>query len=508
MNKNKKSKIDRYNLSQKKWIRIIVTAAITLGIILPAAKPGFISRTDRELSVEEFTRHLDILILKRMRRYGVAGVSAALIHGGKTVWVNAYGYGDVKNGIKMTPNTVCRVESISKSVTAWGVMKLAEEGKINLDAPVSQYLTDWTWLESDYNFKEITVRMLLSNQSGLPEGDYTNRHSPASVNLPPLRKTVAEQSIILKQPGSTFLYSNVGFNLLEILIEDVTGRPFSEYMQEEILTPLGMNNSSFQWNSTWNPPVPKGYTVEGEEIDVYVYPEKGSGGLFADAADIARFTSAGMFRPGIPQNVLTMESLRAMYVPVTELSGYYRLVFQAYGLGHLVETVNTGETAVAHGGQGAGVMTHFHSVPETGDGIVILSNSQRSWPFFAEILKSWASWRGFSAGMERMMIGQTVLWFLIGLILFLSFWRMWGIGAGITFRDRIFAPFSKTGAVSRVIKAVCAGLLIAAFFWSISQPYFFLFSVFPVASYWLLFALLAAAAVLSADAALPSVKQR
>lgn len=497
--------MNKEQLAKNKWFRAAVITLITFGFILPAAKPTLLKHPNRDVSVEAFTQYLDGLISARMERYGVAGVSAALIHNGEMVWREAYGYADKEQGIEMTPDTVCRVESISKSVTAWGIMKLVQEGKLDLDTPVTQYLTSWEFPDSPYPVDEITVRMLLSNRSGLPEGDYTIRFPAGYETIPTLRETVGGQASCVKPPGDSFLYSNVGFNLLEIIIEDVTGRSFSEYMTEEILTPLGMVNSSFDWNGDWNPPVPVGYTVGGERVPVYVYPEKGSGGLFATAGDIARFTAAGMYRPyGKENTILDQDHLRGMYAPVTELSGYYRLVFDAYGLGHLVETLKNGKTAVAHGGQGAGVMTHFQSFPETGDGIVILSNSQRSWPFFAEIIGTWASWKGFSAGMETMLTGQIILWVVIGMILFWSLWQLWGVGMGLTFRTRRFAPFFKTSILRRIFLVIAAAGLIFAFFWSLSQPYFFLFSVFPVASYWLLFSLLTGAAAMLAGAVFPN----
>ena len=123
-----------------------------------------------------------------------------------------------------------------------------------------------------------------------------------------------------------------------------------------------------------------------------------------------------------------------MYTPVSENIGIYGLVFDAYGLGYYIETLPNGKLAVAHGGQGTGIMTHFHAVPETGDAFVILTNSQRSWPFIARLLSDWAQWRGFpSVGMGRMVLGEYGMWVLVGIIWFSLLLQVRRLAAGIMY---------------------------------------------------------------------------
>ena len=137
-------------------------------------------------------------------------------------------------------------------------------------------------------------------------------------------------------------------------------------------------------------------------MPVYLYPSKASGGLFATAKDIARFVAAGLKETP----VLNSESVKQVYQPVSHEIGIYGFVFNAYGLGHYIEKLPNGMSSVSHGGQGNGIMTHFQSVPETGDAIVILTNSQRSWPFIAYVLSDWAQWRAFpSVGMGKIIWG-------------------------------------------------------------------------------------------------------
>ena len=269
-------------------------------------------------------------------------------------------------------------------------MRLAEQGLIDLDAPVSQYLKSWQFPLTDYRIEKITVRQLLSHTAGMPLGDFTNIYSPGEV-MPSNRDVMTDEVVLMREPGTRFSYSNTGYNLLEILIEDVTGQSFSDYIRREVLLPLGMESAVFDIDKAVTPYPPTGYNLKGEPVPVYLYPSKASGGLFATAHDIARFAASGMQE----NPVLSIESINRMYKPESYKIGIYGLVFEAYGFGHYIEKLPNGMVSVSHGGQGNGIMTHMQAVPETGDAIVILTNSQRSWPFIAYVLSNWAQWRGF-----------------------------------------------------------------------------------------------------------------
>ena len=434
----------------------ILTGIFLTAVLFPLLFAGGLYLLDEDVPhdapTESFTAYLNKRVPKLMERYDIPGISLALVKEGKIVWTQAYGYTDIGTGRKMTANTVMRAQSISKSVTAWGIMKLTEEGKLNLDDPIVRYLKDWKFPESEYPANKVTIRQLLSHTSGLPLGDVFAIYSPEEPK-PSLRESLTHSAIHVKEPGSGFSYSNVGYNLLELLIEEVTGRDFSEYMKNEILSPLGMPNAAFVWSESIKPPVPKGYTLNGKAVPVYVYPEKASGGLFATAEDIACFCIAGM--PDFSeQDVLTRPGVECLYVPQAEKLGIYALVFDAYGLGYYTERLSGGKTAVSHGGQGTGWMSHFHAVPETGDAIVILTNSQRSWPFIAGVLNDWTRWCGFSApGMALILLGEGVLWALVGLTLAAIFFLAAEVVRRIAKGGRRFTPpYFKRMNLPRVLR--------------------------------------------------------
>ena len=141
---------------------------------------------------------------------------------------------------------------------------------------------------------------------------------------------MTEEAILMRKPGTRFSYSNVGYNILEILIEDVTGQSFSEYIGSEVLFPLGMENSFFEFDKEINPYPPTGYNLKGEPVPVYVYPSKASGGLFATANDIAKFAIGSMQ----DNPVLSNDSISKMYQLESKKIGIYSLVFDGYGFGH------------------------------------------------------------------------------------------------------------------------------------------------------------------------------
>jgi CubicO group peptidase (beta-lactamase class C family) len=303
-------------------------------------------------TLDTFSNYLDGRINRLMNHYGVPGVSIALVHYGKLVWSAAYGYADLERDRKMSVNTVYRVESISKSVTAWGIMKLVEQGLIDLDEPVQQYLSSWELPESKYSEQMVTVRRLLSHSAGMPLGSIGEEleYAPQS-DLPSSRDYLTHEAQVIREPGSGFLYSNVGFNLLELLIEEVTGRDFKEYMAEEVLIPLGMHNSSFAWNEKLHVLMARGYDLKGKPVPPYVYPVNASGGLLAPVEDIARFVSAGMTGSYYSADVLLEEgSILQIHTREVDIPGIYGFVADSYGFGHFIETLSDGRQAIWHGG--------------------------------------------------------------------------------------------------------------------------------------------------------------
>jgi CubicO group peptidase (beta-lactamase class C family) len=471
----------------KRSISALIIAAFAIGFFAAAALTLYLP--DRKIRThsptEEFAAFLDLRVPKLMGLYGIPGVSMAVVRDGRIVYKAAYGDANQKSGRKMTVDMPMRVQSISKSVTAWAVLKLTEEGKVNLDDPAEKYLKGWKLPASDYPSDGMTVKRLLCHTAGLALGDVFALYSPDEA-MPSLKESLTRSAILFQMPGKGFSYSNVGYNLLELMIEVVTGRDFAEYMKNEVLYPLGMYHSDFEWSEKSLTSAPLGYTLEGKPVSPYRYPERASGGLIATAEDIASFCIAGM--PNFSdQQVLTRPAIEQLYFAQAESLGIYSAVFDAYGFGYYTERLSDGKLAVSHGGQGTGWMSHFHAVPETGDAIVILTNSQRSWPFISSLLNGWARWRGFSPpGMTRILLGECLLWGLVGLTAAITLCLVADIVKKIAGGILRFIPIKQNVVKpSRIFKIGISLSILAILWWAFCQKYLFLTAVFPVSSIWL-----------------------
>lgn len=431
---------------------------------------------------ESIIRRFESRIPRLMRRYDVPALGIALIRGGEVVWQEAFGTADRGSGRPLSQDSIFRAESISKSVTSWGVLSLAERGLIDLDAPARRYLGDFPLPDSPYDEEAVTVRRLLSGDAGMVLGPVgpSVEYEPGAPK-PTLRDALAGTVRMNREPGAGFEYSNVGFNLLELVVENVSGRPFARYMAEEVLGPLGMGDSSYEWNAAIRERSASGHDLKGRRVGAYVYSEKGSGGLFTTVRDIAAFARAGMRVPGGEgAGVLSAESVQALYAESAEIRGLFGMAADAYGFGHFTERLSDGRRAVWHGGQGHGWMTHFHSVPESGDGIVVLTNTQRSWPVISVLLADWSRWCGFKpVKFSRIRYGVAGMWVLVGVLALATLYLGGRLAAGIV-RGRLrFAPLESAGLPGRILRAAAGSAGIAGISWAATRPYLMVTSLFP-----------------------------
>lgn len=446
-----------------------------------------------------------------MRRYDIPGAAVALIQNGEMTWSGAYGYADRKAGRAMNVDAVVRAESISKSLSAWGIMTLVERDLVELDEPVQSYLTSLDLPQPPGGAPAPTVRQVLSNSGGFGQGTVgpAAEYAPGEAR-PSAAEYLAAEAAFVQAPGSGFIYSNTGFNLLDVLVQDVTGQSFAEYMQSEVLEPLGMKNADYSWRPEFAERVPLGYEMDGTPVPPYVYAAGASGGLLASVEDLARFVQAGMAasRPHSGSenkpDLLDRTAVAALYEPLVPIPGMFGLVADGYGFGHFVETLPDGRRAVWHGGQGHGWMTHFHSVPESGEAIVIVTNSQRSWPFMAALLGDWATGADLgSVKFSRITRATRAAWIIVALLAGTAVLRLWQLGVGLLRgRRRVAAPRgARVGR--RLLQLAGAAAIVGVILWRASLPYVFEVSILPTVIPWAVAALMALAAALLLGALTP-----
>lgn len=423
------------------------------------------STVDAQEAESALAARLSQTAVARIESDGVAGAVIVLLRAGEPVWTGAFGMADPERGVRMTGEALFRVESLSKPVTAWGAMRLAEAGLLDLDAPAAECLRRW---QPPAGTPTFTARQLLSQTAGVGLGDFTERYAP-DAERPALPDHLDRDFQIIAAPGEQFAYSDTGYTLLELMMEDCTNEDFAAVITREVFTPLGMSTATYDWPG---PDMPIGHDLQARPVAPYVYPARASGGAFATADDIARLAAASLAGEG--QAVLSESSLATLHRPIVAVGGLFGFAADGYALGHFTETLSDGRLAVWHGGQGYGWMSHMHLVPETGDGIVILSNSQRAWPLFAAVLRDWSESLDVApVGMTRVLLAERVAHFAIGLALAVALLAL------------RLAYARQRSLAFRITAGIAATTLIGWPLWAAAQTYLFLFSILPGLWPWL-----------------------
>ena len=172
-----------------------------------------------------------------LQQADVPGLSIALIHDGKIVWTGAFGIANAKTKKTVTKTTVFEAASLSKPVFAYGVMKLVDKGKLDLDTPLNKYLGNNYDVINDDRINLITARHVLSHTSGFPNWRGNDDSKDLRIHF---------------TPGSKWSYSGEGMVYLSKVVEKITGMAFEDYMQTEVLQPLGMTSSSYIWQDRYD----------------------------------------------------------------------------------------------------------------------------------------------------------------------------------------------------------------------------------------------------------------
>lgn len=298
-----------------------------------------------------------------------------LIHDG-----SVHGVHTVSVGQAVDVNTVFQTASLSKWITAWGVMALVQTGKLDLDAPVSTYLTRWSLPESKFENNKVTARRLLSHTAGLTDGLGYAGFAPDTA-VPPLEESlkrpdadpgVSGTIVVGCEPGSEWRYSGGGYAILQLLIEEVSGESFEGFMQRVIFRPLGMVRSSYSWTPTSGSTLATSYDVDSKPSTHFRFSAVAATSLYTSASDVTRFVQAHL--PGkngepMGRDVLKPALITEMWRP--HASKYWEDI---WGLGTILYAGNNkGGFIVGHDGKNEpAINTTARLNPATGNGIVVL----------------------------------------------------------------------------------------------------------------------------------------
>ena len=342
-----------------------------------------------------------------------------LIQDGEVVAAHSFG---LANATKESPveidRTLYQMASVSKIVTAWGIMKLVEDGTITLDKSVNQYLKRWKFPVSQYS-EQVTVRHLLSHTGGLDDlFGYAGFLPDESIQS-------LEESLILtkdstagkprgvtvtREPGKNWLYSGGGYTVLQLLIEDVTQQSFSDYMEETILKPLGMKESSFSWEAITASGRADGLATSFDEklqpSPHRRYTATAAASLYATPQDMASFVQAYSQK----NLVLKQETLKQMLIPQPGAR-------QDWGLGHTLYVASGADQfVVGHDGGNLPALGHTVRVnPATGNGIVLLISGNLE--LASQLGDDWVYWETGKLPMNAKLriLGSRLVPALVGI---------------------------------------------------------------------------------------------
>jgi len=348
---------------RRRTARVLLLVAGALLPVVAIAQPP-VSPTSSSGLVAPKLQAVETAINLAMHRYGIPGLSVAVAAAGSVRLSAGYGMADLENAVPATPLTVYRLASVSKPLTATAVLQLAAKGKLDLDAPVQRYVPAYP--EKQW---PLTCRQLLCHQGGVrqwtDEEFHNTRHHASLTEALEFFKN----DPLVFEPGTRTLYTSLGYNLLGVAVESVSGQGYLDYMRDNVFTPAGMETAGLDDVFALIPHRAQGYQkAAGGELFNSALSDTSNrvpgGGLVATAEDVARFALA--LHSGA---LLKNETREQMLVRQRTRDGKPT----GYGLGWAVGT-QRGRHEVYHIGGQPRVSTVLYLVPESGVAVVLLSN--------------------------------------------------------------------------------------------------------------------------------------
>jgi CubicO group peptidase (beta-lactamase class C family) len=293
-------------------------------------------------------------------------VAVAVSRHGEILWQEAFGWADVERRIPATPATPYSVASITKPMTATAILLLAERGLIDLERPVNDYLPAARIRGLAGDAEGATVRRVLDHTAGLPlhyAFFYEGNGDPARGT----DEGIARYGVLVNPPGAVHEYSNLGYGILDRVVEHVTGRGYAEFMRDEIFAPLGMERSSVGTGAGLSEAAVR-YDPRRRPIPPYDFDHRGGSAVFASVLDLVRFGEASLPGAAGPR-LLTDATQRAMQQRSASTPAG-----QGYGLGWQVAEDDGGFRRVSHTGGMPGVTTALFLFPDQGVVVAAVTN--------------------------------------------------------------------------------------------------------------------------------------
>jgi CubicO group peptidase (beta-lactamase class C family) len=315
------------------------------------------------------------LIRAAQGKFEIPGISLVLVRGGETLWIEGFGYADKGKGLRATPQTLYRAGSLAKPFTAIAVMQLAEAGEIDIDQPLSGYLSEFSIRSRfDTTAEPITVRSLLCHHSGLPTD--LNKGMWSDQSFTEVASMLKEEYTAFP-PNLVFSYSNVAYTLLGHMVEKVSGVPFVHYLEEEIFAPLGMASTGLG-DPSGGEHAAKGYRA-AEEAELLPIRDLPALGLYTTVADLGAFMQVILAAGNAgARQLLLPGSLEEMFEPQNAQVPLDLDVVN--GLSWFLEedSIPGGGPVVRHGGTTLAFSSELILLPDKGLGAAVIANADGS----------------------------------------------------------------------------------------------------------------------------------
>lgn len=337
---------------------------------------------------EDFTQRVTALIDEQSR----GNAAMVILNDGQVVAEHT-----VSKGAPVSADTVFGVASVSKWVTALGVMVLAEQGKLALDVPVSRYLTRWSLPHSEFDNELVTVRRLLSHTAGMGDGLGHNGFAPGEA-VQPLEEHLTQaldadpgvsgKVAVTAQPGSSWHYSGGSYNLIQLIIEEVSGQSFADFMQANVFAPLNMQSTYFQVNR--QDPNLAEYFGENGALRAYPnYTSLAATGLYTSVNDMIKLVSSNFDkqhrRADLPP-FLNDSSLAEMRQPVASVGG-----MDIWGSGVMLFAQSDNGFVQGHGGKSPFLNATVRYEPVTGQAFIMFQTGNEE-AFASDMATQWTLW--------------------------------------------------------------------------------------------------------------------
>lgn len=316
------------------------------------------------------TRYKDVIfrldtLFSKMYYLGQLNANILVVKGNDIVYKKSFGFADKQNKIYLNDSSLFQLASVSKVITSIGILKLLENGRLDIDTKVDKIIPD-------FPYKKITVRHLLSHRSGLPNYTYFLYKYPDFI-----RKSVLSNYDILESikkykpqlyfsPNFRFNYCNTNYAILAIIIEKISGLQYSEFLQQEIFKPIGMNQTKTVFNvDSSSVLLTKGYTMNYQKVENDKFD-----GVIGDKGIISTTNDLMLLSLSLYQGkILSFHTQQMAYQPHSK-----EQKLSNYGLGWRMKNIDNSEKEVFHNGWWHGYRTAFHRRLKDSTTIIVLSN--------------------------------------------------------------------------------------------------------------------------------------